>query len=138
MTRRPQTVVDLMTREVVTLSWKERVLAAEDVMRLGRIRHLPIVDDDGLLVGIVSQRDLFRWGLLLALTPGGAEDRAALEGVLVKDAMRNDVVTVARDTPLEDAARLMLERKIGCLVVTQGKRILGIITESDFVKLALV
>jgi CBS domain-containing protein len=134
---KPTLVRDLMTREVVTLGCNERLIVADDVMRLGRIRHLPIVDEDGLLAGIVSQRDLFLSGLLRALGFGSHAKRQALDGVLVKDAMKTEVVTAAPDTTLADAARLMLERKIGCLVVTAGKEILGILTESDFVKLAI-
>lgn len=130
-------VRELMTAEVVTLGRNERLVIADDVMRLGRIRHLPIVDDDGLLAGIVSQRDLFLSGLVRALGFGSQAQRAALDGVLVKEAMKTDVVTVSRDTPITDAARLMLERKIGCLVVTEGKHIVGVLTESDFVKLAI-
>lgn len=130
-------VRDFMTNEVVTLGRNERLAVADDVMRLGRIRHLPIVDEEGLLVGIVSQRDLFLSGLLRALGYGSHAQRQILDGVLVKEAMKTEVVTVSPDTPLADAARLMLEKKIGCLLVTSGKQILGILTESDFVKLAI-
>jgi CBS domain-containing protein len=134
---KPALVRDLMTREVVTLERNERLAVADDVMRLGRIRHLPIVDEEGLLAGIVSQRDLFLSGLLRALGFGSHAKRQALDGVAVKDAMKTEVVTVAPDMVLADAARLMIEKKIGCLVVTSGKQIVGILTESDFVKLAI-
>jgi CBS domain-containing membrane protein len=56
---------------------------------------------------------------------------------VLKEAMKTDVVTVTPDAPLREAAKLMLERKIGCLVVVEGRKIVGILTESDFVKLAL-
>jgi CBS domain-containing protein len=56
--------------------------------------------------------------------------------VVVKEAMRSEVVTTTPDTPLREAARLMLERKIGCLVVLDDSRLAGILTESDFVRLA--
>ena len=127
-----------MTREVVTISHNEKLLAADDVMRLGRIRHLPVTDETGGLAGIVSQRDLFHSGLVRALGYGTHAQRDVLEEVVVKEAMHTDVRTTTPDTPLSDAARLMLQYKVGCLVVLQGTEIVGILTESDFVKLALV
>jgi CBS domain-containing protein len=131
-----QLVRDLMTKDVVTLGRNDKLLVADDVMRLGRIRHLPIVDEDGLLAGILSQRDLFHSGLVRALGYGTHAQRQVLDGVIVKEAMRSEVVTIAPDAPLRDAARLMYERKIGCLVVMDGVRIAGVLTEGDFVKLA--
>ena len=109
-----------MTTDVVTLERNDKLLMADDVMRLGRIRHLPIVENDGTLVGIVSQRDLFHSGLMKALGYGSRGQRKALEMVLIKEAMRTEVVTTTPDTSLSDAARLMLDRKIGCLVVVEA------------------
>lgn len=124
-----------MTRGVVTLGPNDKLTTADDVMRLGRIRHMPVVDD-GELVGIVSQRDLFRGTLLRALGYGrGVEDRV-LDAMFVKDAMTTEVATVGPDTPLAEAAGLMLERKIGCLVVADEGELLGILTEADFVAMA--
>src|SRR4051812_45974089 len=108
-------VGDVMTRELVTLGRNERLLVADDVMRLGRIRHLPIVDEDGKLAGIVTQRDLFHGGLLRALGYGTHARNQALDSLVVKEAMTTEVVTTSPDTTIRDAAKLMLERKIGCL-----------------------
>jgi CBS domain-containing membrane protein len=130
-------VSDVMTRDVVTLDRNERLIHADDVMRLGRIRHLPIIDSDGALVGIISQRDLFHSGLVRALGYGTHAQRNALDMVVVKEAMRSEVFTIAPDALLSVAAGLMLERKIGCLVVIENQKITGILTESDFVKLAV-
>jgi CBS domain-containing protein len=124
-----------MTRDVVTLGRNDKLLVADDLMRLGRIRHLPVVDESGELVGIVSQRDLFHSGLIKALGYGTHAQRQALDMVVVKEAMRTQVMTTGLDTPLREAARVMLDRKIGCLVVLDQGRIAGILTESDFVKL---
>ncbi|HWA76179.1 MAG TPA: CBS domain-containing protein [Polyangiaceae bacterium] len=129
-------VRDVMTRDVVTLDRNDKLLVADDLMRLGRIRHLPVVDEEGRLAGIVSQRDLFHSGLIKALGYGTHAQRQALDMVVVKEAMRSEVVTTTPDTPLREAARLMLERKIGCLVVLDDSRLAGILTESDFVRLA--
>jgi CBS domain-containing membrane protein len=130
-------VRDVMTKEVATLERNEKLTVADDVMRLGRIRHLPIVDEDGDLAGIVSQRDLFHSGLLRALGYGSHARDQALGFLVLKEAMKTDVVTVTPSAPLSEAAKIMLEKKIGCLVVVEGKKIVGILTESDFVKLSL-
>jgi CBS domain-containing protein len=125
-----------MTRDVVTLDRNDKLLVADDLMRLGRIRRLPVVNEDGELAGIVSQRDLFHSGLIKALGYGTHAQRQALDMVVVKEAMRNQVLTTTPETPLREAAQVMLERKIGCLVVLDGGRIAGILTESDFLKRA--
>jgi len=57
--------------------------------------------------------------------------------LVLKEAMNTEVLTVTPDAPLQEAAKIMLERKVGCLVVVEGKKIVGILTEGDFVKLAL-
>jgi len=130
-------VRDLMTKDVVTLDRNEKLTVADDIMKLGRIRHLPVVDEDGALTGIVSQRDLFHSGLLRALGYGSHARDQALGLLVLKEAMKTEVLTVTPDAPLAEAAQIMLKQKIGCLVVVEGKKIVGILTESDFVKLAL-
>jgi len=131
----PLYVRDLMTKDVFTLERNEKLSVADDVMRLGRVRHLPIVDADGALAGIVSQRDLFHSGLMKALGYGTHAQRQSLDLLVAKEAMRTDVVTTTPDTTLRDAAKVMLDKKIGCLVVLDAAKIVGILTESDFVKL---
>ena len=135
MDNKAMLVRDLMTRDVATLDRNDKLSVADDVMRLGRIRHLPIVDEDGALAGIVSQRDLFHSGLLRALGFGQHAKQQALDLLVLKEAMKTDVLTVTPDAPLIAAAKMMLERKIGCLVVVEAKTVVGILTESDFVKL---
>lgn len=137
MTPKTLLVRDVMTKDVATLGRNEKLAVADDVMRLGRIRHLPIIDEDGALAGIVTQRDLFHSGLLRALGFGTHAKERAMELLVLKEAMKTEVVTISPAAPLTEAAKLMLERKIGCLVVVEGKKIAGILTESDFVKLAL-
>ena len=130
-------VRDLMSSEVVTLGRNDMLVAAEDLMSLGRIRHLPVLDEEGGLVGIVSQRDLFHSSLLKALGFGLHAQQHALATLAVKEAMHTQVMTTTPETPIVDAARLMLEHKIGCLVVIEGQKVVGILAESDFVKLAI-
>lgn len=126
-----------MTKDLVTLGRNETLRSADDIMRLGRIRHLPVIDEDGSLAGIVSQRDLFHSGLMRALGYGSHAQAKVLDTMVVKEAMHTEVLTTTPETPLAEAAKLMLERKVGCLVVLEGGKLAGILTESDFVKLAL-
>jgi CBS domain-containing protein len=132
----PPRVQDLMSREVVTLTRNDQLSLADDIMRLGRIRHLPVVDDEEHVVGILSQRDLFRGALARALGYGEHGERKVLDVFAVKEVMTTDVVTTSPDTPLAEAARVMLERKIGALPVTENGKLVGLVTESDFVALA--
>jgi CBS domain-containing protein len=126
------TVGDVMTSDVVTLHTNDVLSTADDVMRLGRIRHLLVVDNDGTLVGIVSQRDLFHSGLLKALGYGTHAKQRALETLAVKEAMHTELLTTTPATPLRDAARVMTEKKIGCLPVLENGKLAGILTEGDF------
>lgn len=125
-----------MSTDVVTVGANDKLAVANDVMRLGRIRHMPVVDDDGALIGLVSQRDLFHNALLKALGYGTHAQQSALDSFRAKDAMTSPVVTVGPKMPLSEVARLMLEKKIGCVVVSEDDQIVGIITEGDFVALA--
>jgi len=130
-------VRDLMTREVTTLKRNETLTLADDIMNLGRIRHLPVLDDEeNELVGMISQRDLFHGALARALGYGQHGQRKVLDNLVVKEVMSTDVITTTPDTPLADAAKILMTRKIGCLPVIENGRLVGILTESDFVALA--
>lgn len=127
-------VRDIMTAEVTTLKRNDKLTLADDIMNLGRIRHLPVLDDEGEeLVGMVSQRDLFRGALAGALGYGQHAQRKVLDTIFVKEVMSSDLITTTPDTPLVAAARVLVERKIGCLPVIEKGRLVGIVTEGDFV-----
>jgi CBS domain-containing protein len=130
-------VRDLMQREVATLRRNDKLTIADDVMRLGRIRHLPVIDEEesDAVVGMVSQRDLFRGALTRAFGYGEAARRKVMASLVVKEVMSTPVLTVPPDTALTDAARTMLDKKIGCLPVVEGGKLVGILTEADFVAL---
>ena len=128
-------VRDIMSGEVTTLNQNEQLTIADDIMRLGRIRHLPVVDDDERIVGIVSQRDLFRSALARAIGYGEVAQNRVMGLLKVKEVMTIDVATIGPDASLAEAADIMLRRKLGCLVVAEENRIVGILTEGDFVEL---
>ena len=130
------TVRDVMSQDVQSVERNQKLTSVDDIMRLGRIRHVLVVDEDGELAGVVSQRDLFHSGLLKALGYGTRAKDHALDTLLVKEAMNTEPVTTTPGTSLQDAARLMAERKIGCLPVMEAGRVIGILTEGDFVLLA--
>jgi CBS domain-containing protein len=122
-----------MTPNVTTLRRNEKLTLADDVMHLGRVRHLPVLDEEGKLAGIVSQRDLFCGALAQVLGYGAHARRKLLETLQVKAIMATEVIGTTPETPIAEAARMLLERKIGCLPVIEGARLVGILTESDFV-----
>lgn len=132
-----RSVADLMTKEVVTLVANDTLNVADDVMGLARIRHMPVVDEDGLVVGLISQRDLFRGALARALGYGEFAQQKLLGILHVEDVMSSDVLTISPTAALIDAAKIMTDRKIGCLVVVEEERLAGILTEGDFVRLVL-
>ncbi|HWO08257.1 MAG TPA: CBS domain-containing protein [Polyangiaceae bacterium] len=128
-------VRDIMTTELLTVEQNQSLIAADDLMARGRVRHALVVDEDGALAGVVSHRDLFHSGLLKALGYGTHAKHKVLEDLRVKDAMTAQLVTTTPDAALRDAARLMASAKIGCLPVVEAGRLVGIITEGDFVLL---
>ncbi len=128
-------VKDVMSREVHTVKRNDELGIADALMKQERVRHLPVLDEDGEVCAVVSQRDLFRGALLRALGFGSRAEELMLKQVVVKEAMSSEIQTTALDTPLADAARLMIERKIGCLPVIENGKLVGIVTETDFVRL---
>ncbi len=126
-------VGDVMERDFVSVRPEERLDLVEDVMRLGRIRHMPVIDR-GRLVGIVTQRDLLAASLSNSLDFENAERRRFMESVTVDEAMSLDPEVIGPEAPLREAAARMIERKIGCLpVVDHEQRVVGIITETDLI-----
>jgi len=124
-----------MSREVHTVKRNDELAIADELMKQKRVRHLPVLDEDGEVCAVVSQRDLFRGALLRALGYGSRAEELMLKQVAVKEAMSAEIQTTAPDTPVADAARVMIERKIGCLPVIENGRLVGIVTETDFVRL---
>lgn len=104
---------------------------AMELLRAKRIRRLPVVDDKGVLVGIVVEKDLLKAAPSPATTLSVYEIPYLLSKLKIKDIMTKRVITVEEDWPLEEAARVMVEHKIGCLPVVRGNKVIGIITETD-------
>ncbi len=123
-------VKEVMVKEVATLDVNDELSLANDIMRLGRIRHLPVVDG-ARLVGIVSERDLFRSSLAHALGYGGQTPREVMKNLHIKDIMVREMVTISPELDLQQAVKMMVDNKIGCLPVVDHDRLVGLITETD-------
>jgi acetoin utilization protein AcuB len=127
-------VEDVMQSEVITITLKTSLPEALRLVGQRGIRHLPVVDN-GELVGIVSDRDLKRAMASPATTLERHELNYLLETLQVREIMTRGVVTVGRMFPIEDAARLMVKHKISALPVTELGRLVGIVTETDVLRL---
>jgi len=123
-------VRDLMQSEVATLKSSDTLGLADDIMRLGRIRHLPVVSGDRL-VGILSQRDLFRAAISSVLRMRPATEREWLARVPVKEVMSSHVVTIGVTATVREAVNLMLEKRVGCLPVVEEGKLVGLLSETD-------
>ena len=126
MRRSETTVKDLATTAVITVTAGASVHVADAKMRLADVRHLPVVDGDGRLMGILSNRDVYK---AMGETNG--------KWIPVTEIMSDEVLSVRPATRAYEAAALMLDRKIGSLpIVDDDARIIGIVTETDFLRVA--
>ena len=134
---KPDSAVEhIMQREFASVRSDERLDFVDDVMALGRVRHMPVVDD-GKLVGVVSQRDLLAASLTRVLDFDHQERRTFLRSIDVREVMSGRPITVAPSATLSEAASLMLRHKIGCLpVIGPGGEALGLVTETDLLRAA--
>src|SRR5262245_21700779 len=101
-------VKDIIAKGVSTLGRNDTLDLADDIMTLDRIRHLPVLEE-GRVVGVVSQRDLFRSALAAALGYGERAQKMLLRSIRVKEVMSEPAITVSPEVMLKEAARLMLE-----------------------------
>lgn len=118
-----QRVGQIMTTDLVTVQARDNVSLAEAMMRWEKIRHVPVEDEDGDLVGIFSMQDLVRVM---------KEVREAEEPITIGEIMQKNVVTVAPETATLEAIKIMRENKFSALPVVREGKLVGIITEADF------
>ena len=126
-----------MTRNPITVKPDVPITEAIERMRREKVRRFPVVDKDGKLVGIVTRSDLLHASPSSVTSLDVWEVTYLLSQVTVKDVMTKDVITICEDCPIEDAARIMADNKIGGLPVMRGDVVLGIITESDLFRIFL-
>jgi CBS domain-containing membrane protein len=125
-----------MTREVVTLAEDDTLADARTCMERGRIRHLPVVRGEKL-VGLVTHRDLLSASFSVFAEVSAKEERRLFRQIPVRELM-HDAYAVPPTLRVPEAARVMLEKQYGCLPVVDGDgNLLGIVTDADFLRLAV-
>ena len=130
-------VGDRMTRRPITVTEDIAIDKALELMRSEKIRRLPVLNKHGKLAGIVSEKDLLYASPSPATSLSIYEIPYLLSKIKMRDIMTKDVITITEDTPLEEAARIMADSKIGGLPVMRGDNLVGIITETDMFKIFL-
>lgn len=121
---------EIMQTKVVTIGVADRLSTVEDIMTLGRVRHMPVVHG-GRLVGVVSQRDLLRASLSELSSFRTEERRAFLHAIEISRVMSAPPIVIDPETSVQKAALVMAEHKIGCLPVVEREALLGLLTETD-------
>jgi CBS domain-containing protein len=134
----PKVVADIMTRKVIYLREEDNLSHIQQGMERFNLRHFPVLDGDRI-VGLITHRDILRIAVEQRMshipgTPGAKEPKAG--EIFVASVMTRDPVTVGPQTPIVEAARLLLKARFGCLpVVDENRNVVGIVTEHDFLDL---
>jgi CBS domain-containing protein len=126
-------VSEIMMGSPVTLKPDDTLNLANDVISLGRIRHIPVVED-GRLVGVISDHDLMGAAAGRIFRLKYKSRSALLKAVPIKDVMKKRVVTVRPNAPIKEAAHLLKQKKIGCLPVISAGTLIGLVTVSDVLR----
>lgn len=130
-------IKDLMTQDVFSLREMDTLHNARSLMSLQRIRHIPIVTTDNTFIGLVTHRDILSATIshLAEIDPETQKEIDA--GIPIKEIMRTDLRTVEPELDIKEAASLLLNHKYGCLPVVHNGKLVGIVTEADFLKLVI-
>ncbi len=124
-------VKDRMTPDPMTITTHTSFPEAYRLMRENKIRHLPVLDEDEKLVGVVTRTDLLHASPSSATTFSVFEVNYLLANLHVSEVMSSPPITVTEDAPLEEAAKVMVRKKIGCLPVMRNGTLVGLLTETD-------
>ena len=129
-------IKEFMTKEVVVLLSDETMAEAYQKMKDHRIRHLPVVDKQGLLIGIFTEKDLNRAYLPRETDSGWYYDKEELNLCILQHFMTKDPLTLTPEGTLKDAAQIMARNKFGCIpiVLPETKQLVGIISYIDILK----
>ena len=127
-------VSDLMTTKVFTLQRTDSLQDVRTLMQLAKIRHIPVTENGDLL----THRDLLGYAVSHLAEIEQEEQEEIESAIMVGDIMQTDVKTVSPDTLLREAAEILYRHKYGCLpVLDENGKLVGIITEADFLRLAI-
>ena len=130
-------VGERMTKPVITVSPETPIQEALVKMSKERVSRFPVVDKKGKLIGVVSEDDLLHASPSDATSLSVWEINYLVSKITVERVMSTDVVTVKEDTPLEEAARMMADRRVGGLPVVRGEAVVGMITQTDLFQVFL-
>jgi acetoin utilization protein AcuB len=124
-----------MTKSPVTIKASDSLLAATRILKEKGFKHLPVLDGNGALVGVVTDRDLKRASASDATTLEVHELLYLLDKLKIEQVMTRKPVSVTTQETVQNAAKLMVEKKIGCLPVVDGGKVAGILTKDDLLRL---
>jgi acetoin utilization protein AcuB len=124
-------VKDRMTSDPLTITIDTNLKDALELIRSKPFRHLPVLDEDGKLVGIVTEKSLVYAAPTPTTTLSVFEVDYILARTKVGQIIQGSVITVGPDLPIEEAARVMVDHRIGCLPIVEGDKLLGIISDTD-------
>lgn len=130
-------IKERMSRPVITVQPDVAIMDGMSLMEKEGIRRLPVVDKRGQLVGIISKKDILHAAPSDATSLSVWEVNRLISKIKIKGIMTEDVITIGEDTPMEEAARIMADNKVGGLPVVRDSKVVGIITETDLFKIFL-
>jgi len=126
-------VREYMTTKVFTVRFDKKLIAVREIMTWAHIRHVPVVNASGGLVGLISHRDLLHAAISSVTAAPEVERVRHLADVPIVQVMKTDVQTIGPEDSIRNAALLMRQAKIGCLPVVANGKLVGIITGFDLV-----
>src|SRR5690606_20636185 len=134
---KPSKAEDIMVRNVISCQPGDTLAHARQLMKTHSIRHIPVVNDQGELVGLITQKTMLRETFLIASRFGMTDLEYQEKKKKVADFMETGVETIQTQLPLLEAGRYFVESKQGCLPVLEQGRVVGMLTSADFVKLSV-
>jgi CBS-domain-containing membrane protein len=126
-------VREIMSTDVEVVERNDHLRMVEERMAARQLRHVPVVEQ-GDIVGLVTQRDLFKAAMSSAMGYGEKAQKAFLQSVRVKEIMVYPVLTVTPDTPVAEAVDILMQRGIGCLPVVERGKLVGMVTKTDLLR----
>jgi CBS domain-containing membrane protein len=128
-------VKDIMTSEVFVLHATQTLELVRSLMRIKHVRHVPIVDPDNSFVGLMTHRDLLAQTISHLAEVDEDEQEYLDRNIHIMNIMKTDIITADPEMDVCDAISMLLENKYGCLPVVSDGKLVGIVTEADFLKL---
>jgi len=126
-------VREIMSKDIEVVDRNDNLRSVEERMAAKQLRHLPVLEQ-GEVVGMVTQRDLFKAAMSSTMGYGAKAQQAYLQSVRVKEIMTYPVVTVSPDISVAAAAEMIITKGIGCLPVVDGTTLVGMITKTDLLR----